>query len=272
MSAPPLTTIDRVFRLGKHRLRVRVDSPQDSTAARPPLLLCNGYGLPLDALDTIAARFARYTTVIRFDVPGIGGSPMTALPYRFATLASVLDELLQRLGHEQVDIFGMSWGGMLAQQFALDYPGRCRRVVLAATMSGIVSVPGNLALHALRNPSLWWQPPKISRMASLLYGGRVSKTDWRRLERNLALYAPDLPGYWWQMICIFWWTTAHRLRRMQQPTLLLFGRHDPVAPVANGYFLNFLIPNSKLVRLDCGHLFPWTQLDRVQGELDAFLA
>lgn len=86
----------------------------------------------------------------------------------------------------------------------------------------------------------------------------------------MALYAPDLPGYVWQMICIFWWTTAHRLRKLTQPTLLLFGRDDAAVPMSNGHFLHKLIPNSKLVRIDCGHLFPWTRQARVSEEIRDF--
>ncbi|EED35304.1 poly(3-hydroxyalkanoate) depolymerase [Luminiphilus syltensis NOR5-1B] len=268
MSGAHASATDRVYRLGKFKIRVKVNIPE-RPGPLPPLLLCNGYGLPLDVLDPIVAKL-KDVTVIRFDAPGIGGSPATLLPYRFSTLATLLNELLDKLEYDTVDVYGMSWGGMVAQQLALDYPARCRKLILAATISGIVSLPGNIALHSLKNPSLFWQSPKISRLASMLYGGRVRKAEWRKLERNLALYAPDLPGYLWQAVCIFWWTTAHRLRALRQPTLLLFGRDDPTVPLSNGKLLQFLIPDSTLVQLDCGHLFPWTRQAQVYEEVQAF--
>ena len=61
--------------------------------------------------------------VIRFDAPGVGGSQLPNLPYRFTTLALLLREMLHNLGHQQADVLGISWGGGLAQQFAL-----CKRV------------------------------------------------------------------------------------------------------------------------------------------------
>ena len=85
---------DRVYRLGKFKLRVKINNAEVPTDL-PPLLLCNGYGLPLDVLDPIVDKLAGLT-VIRFDAPGIGGSPGTLLPYRFSTLASLLDQLLER--------------------------------------------------------------------------------------------------------------------------------------------------------------------------------
>ncbi|MFK7831206.1 MAG: alpha/beta fold hydrolase [Congregibacter sp.] len=268
MSGGPPGVSDKIHRLGKFRIRVKIN-PAQQASNLPPLLICNGYGLPLDVLDPIVEKHSD-VTVIRFDVPGIGGSPSRALPYRFSTLATLIDELLEHLGHNTVDVYGMSWGGMLAQQLALDYPGRCRKLILAATLSGIVSVPGNLALHALKRPSLLWQSPKLSKVASIIYGGRIKKSEWRALERSLSLYAPDLPGYLWQTVCLFWWTSAHRLRTLRQPTLLLFGQDDSAVPMLNGKLLKMLIPDSRLVRLDCGHLFPWTRQTQVYEEISTF--
>src|SRR4051812_49145893 len=108
-----------------------------------PLVLCNGIGANLDVLDPLVAQLDRDTTVVRFDVPGAGGSPGSPVPYGFAYLAAVLGRLLSRLGlHGQVDVLGFSWGGALAQQFAFQNPVRCRRLILVATATGAVMVPG----------------------------------------------------------------------------------------------------------------------------------
>ena len=63
-----------------------------------PLVLCNGIGANLDVLDPLVAQLDRYTTVVRFDVPGTGGSPGSPVPYGFPYLAAVLGRLLSRLG------------------------------------------------------------------------------------------------------------------------------------------------------------------------------
>ena len=74
-----------------------------------PLLLCNGIGASLDVLDPLVAHLDRDTTVVRFDVPGTGGSPGSPVPYGFPYLAAVMGRLLRRLGlRGQVDVLGVS--------------------------------------------------------------------------------------------------------------------------------------------------------------------
>ena len=92
----------------------------------------------LELLEEPAAIF--------FDVPGVGGSPAPALPYRPSTLARLSARLLDQLGHDRADVLGVSWGGALAQQFAFQHASRCRRVVLAAASPGHLMIPGRLTV------------------------------------------------------------------------------------------------------------------------------
>jgi pimeloyl-ACP methyl ester carboxylesterase len=96
-----------------------------------PLVLCNGIGASLEVLDPFVAQLDPSTTVVRFDVPGSGGSPDSLFLYRFPYLATVLSALLKKVGilnrhagGTQVDILGLSWGGALAQQFAFPEPAQ----------------------------------------------------------------------------------------------------------------------------------------------------
>src|ERR1700756_5560621 len=84
-----------------------------------PLVLCNGIGASLEVLDPLVEHLDPDTTVVRFDVPGTGGSPDSPLPYGFPYLAAALLRLLDKLGLQgRIDVLGLSWGGALAQQFA----------------------------------------------------------------------------------------------------------------------------------------------------------
>src|ERR1019366_1964386 len=122
-------------------LRVAI---RPSTGTGPPLLLANGIGTSLEVFQPFVDALDPAIEVIRFDVPGVGGSPLPARPYRFATLARLLGGLLDELGYQAADILGFSWGGELAQQFALCSPRRCRRLDLVATGTGPQTmVPGN---------------------------------------------------------------------------------------------------------------------------------
>ena len=123
----------RILRIGGRALRVSV---REGTSDWPPLLLCNGIGASMELLQPFVDALDPRRGVIRFDMPGVGGSPAPAVPYHLLTLPSLLTGLLDQLGHEQADVLGISWGGGLAQQFALSRPDRVRRLVLVATAPG----------------------------------------------------------------------------------------------------------------------------------------
>src|SRR2546421_9081757 len=111
----------------------------------PPLLLFNGIGANIELLEPFLEALDGSEAII-FDVPGVGGSPSPWLPYRPSGLARLGAQLLEQLGHAQVDVLGLSWGGALAQQFAFQQGKRCRRLVLAATSPGHLMGPAKLTV------------------------------------------------------------------------------------------------------------------------------
>ena len=115
--------------------------PGDGTLT--PLLLMNGIWVNFEVLQPFVDALDPSVEVIRFDVPGTGGSPAPTIPYRFSALARLVSQMLNELGYQQVDVLGVSWGGGLAQQFAYQYPERCRRLILVSTGTGALMVPGN---------------------------------------------------------------------------------------------------------------------------------
>ncbi|HET9291481.1 MAG TPA: alpha/beta fold hydrolase, partial [Actinomycetes bacterium] len=129
----------RAIAVGDQQLRVAV-RPGDGT--RTPLVLANGIGASLELLQPFVDHLDPVIEVVRFDAPGVGGSPLPRTPYRLPRLARLLARLLDQLGYATVDLLGISWGGGLAQQFALSQRDRCRRLVLAATGTGMLMVPG----------------------------------------------------------------------------------------------------------------------------------
>ncbi len=110
-------------------------------AAGRVLLLFNGIGASIETAAAFAGAF-RNTRVIAFDVPGVGASPAPLLPYRMRHVADLAAALLDHLGLDRIDVFGVSWGGAAAQEFALRHPRRCRTLTLAATSAGYVVLPG----------------------------------------------------------------------------------------------------------------------------------
>src|SRR5262249_34608501 len=178
-------------------------------------------------------------------------------PYRPWTLARLSARLLDQLGHEQVDVLGVSWGGALAQQFAFQQARRCRRLVLAATSPGHLMVPGKLTvLLKLATPRRYKDPDYRKRVAGDIYGGafRGSPELARRHLRHVR-WSSDY-GYYLQLAAGFGWTSLPWLRLLSQPTLVMAGTDDPIVPMANGHILAGLIPDAPPLPPHPPHPFP----------------
>ena len=80
---------------------------------------------------------------ITFDMPGIGGSPDPVVPYNAILMSRIAALLLDRFDMPIVDVLGVSWGGAMAQQFALQNNARVNKLILVATSAGMLMVPGN---------------------------------------------------------------------------------------------------------------------------------
>jgi poly(3-hydroxyoctanoate) depolymerase len=104
-----------------------------------PRLLFNGIGGNIELLAPIA-RAMLGREVITFDVSGVGHSALPSRPYRLRNIARLAAALLERSGHAQADVLGVSWGGAAAQQFARAFASRCR-LILCATAPDVVMVP-----------------------------------------------------------------------------------------------------------------------------------
>ena len=264
------TATTSALTVGSRVLRVDV-RPGDP--AWPPLLLCNGIGAALEVFQPFVDALDPRREVIRFDLPGIGGSPEPLVPYHFATLPSLLGGLLDRLGHARADVLGISWGGGLAQQFALSRPDRVRRLVLVATGTGALMVPGHpRVLLRMLSPRRHRDPGYAARVASELYGGsaRENPVVARDLLHATTRLGPPR-GYYYQLLSMLGWTSLPRLPRLRPPTLILAGDDDPVIPVVNARIMHRLIPRSQLHVYRGGHLELATDAKRLASAVEAFL-
>jgi len=239
----------------------------------PPLVVFNGIGANLELLEPFVKALNRIE-VLAFDVPGIGGSPAPALPYRYPRLVQLTDQLLAELGYDgQVDALGLSWGGMLAQQYAYANPRQCRRLILAATSSGSIMLPGRLSTASrLISPRRCEDAASFKRRALQIYG-RLLRRKADSLDPQVGRARPPRGlGYVYQLAALWGWTSLPWLHRLRQPTLVMAGTDDPIVPLANAEMLAHLIPHAKLFTIDDGHLFLITRANEVAPVIMRFLA
>ena len=261
----------RVLAGGGRAIRVSV---RDGSADWPPLLLCNGIGASLELLQPFADALDPQRPVIRFDMPGVGGSPAPVLPYHLLTSASLLAGLLDQLGFAQADVLGISWGGALAQQFALSRPDRVRRLVLVATGPGALMVPARpRVLLRMLTPRRHRDPAYAARIAGEIYGGsaRTEPVVARDLLHATTRLGPAR-GYYYQLIAGAGWTSLPRLARLRPPALILAGDDDPIIPLANARIMHQLIPRSELHVYRGGHLELAAHPERIVPVIEEFLA
>jgi len=180
--------------------------------------------------------------------------------------------MLDQLGYQQVDALGVSWGGALAQQFAFQYPRRCRRLILVSTGTGALMVPGRpSALAKIATPRRYQDPVHMEQIAGEIYGGKVrTHPEYAHEFAQTARLGSPL-GYYYQMLGGVGWTSIPWLRKLRQPTLILHGDDDPLVPLVNAKILHRLIPHSQLYVFHDGHLGLGTSARELAQVVDQFL-
>ena len=223
-----------------------------------PILFFNGIGANLELIAPLAEKLAE-RDLITFDMPGIGGSPDATIPYRPWMMARIADLLLDQYGYDKVDVMGISWGGAMAQQYALQCGARVGKLILVATTAGMLMVPGKLkSLTKMADPRRYIDPNFMLKNFKTLYGG-IDSGATGHVDR---ITPPTKMGYFYQLVAMMGWTSAPWLPLLRPETLIMMGDADNIVPLINGKFLASLIPHSRLeVIKGGGHLFLMAEAD-----------
>ncbi len=247
----------------------------EQPGAGRPLLLINGIGATGDLFRPFRQHLTDRET-IAFDAPGVGGSPERLYPPTMRQLAGMVAGLVDELGHDEVDVLGLSWGGALAQEFARRHPRSVRRLVLAATMPGWTSLPGRpTAMSVLMSPARYYSPEYLQRVAPTLYGGAIREHPSLLKEhaRLRAAQPPTRLGYAHQLAALRRWSSLPWLHRLPHRTLVLAGDDDPIIPLANARLIANRIPAGRLHVVEGGgHLFLFTRAEEMAELVRDFLA
>ena len=243
----------------------------------PRLLFCNGSGTTLQTvrplLDVIAGKF----DLLAWDYRGLGRSAPLTGPYAMADLAADAVGLLELAGWDVCRVLGVSFGGMVAQDFAVTNPERVERLALACTSAGggggssyplqkLQELPGEeraaaqLKLADSRWDQGWLEahPADRALAGGLTAAGQSQRDPAAAAGYNAQLNARADHDVW------------DRLDAITCPALVGYGNYDGIAPVQNSTAIASRIRGAELRGYEGGHLF-LIQDPAALPEFEAFL-
>ena len=243
----------------------------------PRLLFCNGSGTTLQTvrplLDLVAATF----DLLAWDYRGLGRSGSLTGPYTMADLAADAVGLLEMAGWDSCRVLGVSFGGMVAQDFAVTNPERVERLALACTSAGGDGgssyplqelqklPPGERAAAQLKLADSRWDEPWLEAHPAdralaegLTAAGQNQRGPAAAAAQEAQLEARAGHDVW------------DRLDAITCPTLVGYGTYDGIAPGRNSAAIASHIRGAELRGYEGGHLF-LLQDPAALPELETFL-
>jgi 3-oxoadipate enol-lactonase len=247
----------------------------DEQGSGAPVLLIMGLGYTSDMWYRIRPVLAAHYRTIALDNRGVGRSEVPSGPYPIALMASDAAAVLDDAGIESAHVFGVSLGGIIAQEFALQYPEKVRSLILGCTAAG-----GPTAVRA--------EPEAIQMLMRREKMGREQAaeaavpfvydpaTPRERIDEDLAIRRPWFPsaeGYAAQLQGILGWEAYSRLGQIAAPTLVIHGESDRLVSPGNARLIAERIPGAKLVMIPhASHLFLTDQTEISHRAIMDFLA
>lgn len=246
----------------------------------PRLLAINGTGGDLRRPPNVfQLPFAPRFETLSYDQRGLGRTSRPDVPYSMADYAEDAAALLDALGWERCLVYGFSFGGMVAQEFALRHPQRVERLVLAGTTSGGAG-GDSYPMHELSHLSeesyvrclLELSDSRLNPQWQAANPERFRKMIERKLsDDRIGADEPNREiGNRRQLEARTGHDTYERLASLPMPVLVCGGRYDGLAAPEAVQAMQRRIPNSRLEMFDGGHVF-MLQDPRAAPCIEAFL-
>ena len=244
----------------------------ESRGEGSPLLLLHGLGSCTEDWELQLPAFAGHYRVIVADMRGHGRSDKPPGPYSVPQMGADVLGLLDALKVESTHVVGLSMGGMVAFQLAVDRPERVRSLVIVN--SGPALVP--------RTTGEWLRVQQRLALARLFPPARSGRFLSRRLfpkpeqeemrQQLIERWARnDQKAYLASMRALVGWSVLDRIGGIQQPVLVVSGDRD-YTPVESKREYAARLPNARLVVIeDSGHATPIDQSERFNAVVLEFL-
>jgi pimeloyl-ACP methyl ester carboxylesterase len=245
----------------------------DEQGSGAPILLIMGLGWTSYAWFRSRPVLSERYRTIALDNRGVGQSDAPPGPYSIVQMAADAAAVLNAARVNTAHIFGVSMGGMIAQEFALQYPRKVRSLVLACTSPG-----GPQAVHAEADAiqvlmTRGQNPDEFAEaLRPFIYDPATPRA---RIDEDLEMrrkWYPSADAYFAQLQAIMAWEAYSRLGQIAAPTLVVHGEGDRLVPPANAGLLAEHIPGAQLVMIPhASHILTTDQTEAVHAAVLGFL-
>ena len=246
----------------------------DEQGHGPPVLLIMGLGYTSDMWHRTRPVLAAHYRTVAFDNRGVGRSDVPLGPYPIALMASDAASVLDAAGIESAHVFGLSMGGMIAQELTLQYPARVRSLILGCTAAGgptaVRAEPEAAQMLMTRDKMSPEQAAEAP--VPFIYDPATPR---KRIDEDISVRRPWFPrpeAYVAQLQGILAWEAYSRLSEISIPTLVIHGESDRLVPPGNAKLIAERIPGAKLVMIPhASHLFLTDQTEIAHHAILQFL-
>lgn len=242
-----------------------------------PLVLIMGLGGGSSLWWRQVDFFSPEYRVVVYDSRGVGRTDKPDTPYSMDMLVGDAAGLLERLGIASAHIYGVSMGGMVAQELALRYPELVSSLVLGATTcgGGHAAMPSQETLQKLFGIMTLSPEEAVKVATSVTFSPTFIERHPDKINDWLIKGAESPPspmGFKRQAEAAAGFDTYDRLPQIRVPTLILAGTADQLIPSDNSRILASRIPNAKLVLFEgAGHGYLWEAEEEANRTVHDFL-
>jgi pimeloyl-ACP methyl ester carboxylesterase len=226
-----------------------------------PLVMIMGLGGARSSWRSQKGLFKKYYRTVTFDNRGVGKSDKPIGPYTIKMMGDDTLGLMDQLGIEKAHVLGVSMGGMIAQELAINHPERVDKLILGCTFAragaSSDSPEMNKAMESYRK-SLQDEASQrklLSALLDLSFNSRSNRAFILPFAK-IAIRFSSISGIVEQMKAVSTHDTVERLKMIKAPTLVLTGTEDRLVNPVSSEMIAKLVPNAKLVKVPGGgHTF-----------------
>jgi 3-oxoadipate enol-lactonase len=242
--------------------RSEISINYEVSGSGPRVLFFNGSGATLKSTALLIGALAKTCTVLAHDQRGLGETSVPDGPYTMAQYAQDGAALLDHVGWDTCAIVGISFGGMVAQEFAVSYPQRVEKLVLLCTSAG-GDAGSSYPLHELGALPAEERAARITTLTDTRFTPEwlathpddAAMVTMRNEQATVPKSKETIKGEMLQLGARISHDVSDRLHLVTAPTFVTAGRFDGIAPIENSEEIVKRLPNATLSIYEGGHIF-----------------